>query len=310
VKQLLARESSRRLYRKLGNLLNRQTNQGLVWVDVPDSAAASPNPTELAMVVKDINRQQYHQAHHTPFGSGPLADQVGRRGDTDIAIALLNGNLPPHTNTLMPKTKRVLHTLAQKCPNITDSPVITTQAFKNTYKVAKETTSSSPSGRHIGHYKAAIKDDSLSYLHATMMSIPFQVGLVPERWKRVTDIMLEKSADSRCHRLRIIALFESDLNHAKHILIGRRISHLIEDKEMLSEMQFGSRPGKRCMSAVLRKILQHDQTRILKTTAAFVENDATGCYDRLINNIILMVLKKLGLPSTVTSFLGSLWDEI
>jgi hypothetical protein len=78
---------------------------------------------------------------------------------------------------------------------------------------------------------------------------------------------------------------------------------------MLSEMQFGSRPGKRCISAVLKKVLQQDHTQVLKHTAAFVENDATGCYDRLINNLILMILRKLGLPSTVTSFLGQLWDD-
>jgi hypothetical protein len=42
-----------------------------------------------------------------------------------------------------------------------------------------------------------------------MMSIPFQCGVV-------TDIMLEKDiGNPRCHRLRIIALFESDFNQAK-----------------------------------------------------------------------------------------------
>jgi len=33
-----------------------------------------------------------------------------------------------------------------------------------------------------------------------------------------------------------------------------------------------------------------------------------GCCDRLINNLILMVLKKLGLPSLVSQCLGELWD--
>jgi hypothetical protein len=86
-----------------------------------------------------------------------------------------------------------------------------------TYRVAKESTSSSPSGRHIGHYKAAVKDPTLASLHATMMSIPFQTGVIPEQWKHVMDIMLEKTpGDSRSHRLWLISLFESDLNHAKN----------------------------------------------------------------------------------------------
>jgi hypothetical protein len=116
----------------------------------------------------------------------------------------------------MYETQRVLQTLSKQCPRTEADAMITMEAFNDSYKIAKETTSSSPSGRHIGHYKAVIKDPSLSALHAVMMSIPFQTGVFPERWKRVTDIMLEKSpGDSRCHRLRIIALFESDLNHAK-----------------------------------------------------------------------------------------------
>jgi hypothetical protein len=147
-------------------------------------------------------------------------------------------------------------------------------------------------------------------MRTDMMSLPFQVGFAPERWKRVVDIMLEKtSGDSRSHRLRIIALFESDLNRAKRVLIGRRILHLMEDFKMLPSMQFGSRPGQHCTSAVLKKVLCHDHIRMLKQTAVFVENDAVGCYDRLINNLILMVLKKLGLPASISKMLGNLWDS-
>jgi hypothetical protein len=215
-----------------------------------------------------------------------------------------------NTSSLLPETYRILQTLATEQPTLPASNTITVQEFRDSYRVAKEKTSSSPSGRHIGHYKAALEDTVLVPLHATMMSIPFQVGIVPDRWQKVTDIMLKKTeGDSRCHRLRIIALFESDLNHAKCILIGRRLSHFIEDKQMLTEVQFGSRPGKRCISAVLKKVLQHDHIWLLRQTAAFIENDATGCYERLVNNLILMVLKKLGIPQTVTQCLGLLWDN-
>jgi hypothetical protein len=70
-----------------------------------------------------------------------------------------------------------------------------------------------------------------------MMSVPFQHGFVPQRWTRVADIMLQKDKGSaRCHRLWIIALFESDLNQAKCILIGRKLNHHLEDENLLSNM--------------------------------------------------------------------------
>jgi hypothetical protein len=72
--------------------------------------------------------------------------------------------------------------------------------------------------------------------------------------------------------------------------------HFLEDKKLLNDMQMGSRPGKRCQSAVLKKVLSHDHICMLKTTAAFVKNVAVGCYNRLMNNLILMFLKKLGQP--------------
>jgi len=52
------------------------------------------HPEDIANVVKMVNKKQYHQAHTNPFGSGPLAQQLGRAGDTNQADQLLQGHLP------------------------------------------------------------------------------------------------------------------------------------------------------------------------------------------------------------------------
>jgi hypothetical protein len=85
--------------------------------------------------------------------------------------------MPP---SLLPETIRILNTLAQPLPQSAGSANITPEEFVSTYSVASEQTSSSPSGRHIGHYKAILKDPVLVRLHSQMMSIPFQVGFTPE----------------------------------------------------------------------------------------------------------------------------------
>jgi hypothetical protein len=278
IKQILSREKICRMYRKIGSALHKSKGKGLSRIDVPDEAAASytsgdpsdpkqwkgpwrsvTNPNEIARVVCKFNTQQYHQAHHTPFGSGPLAALFGRRGDTPTSEELLHGTLPNSLPpNLLPETMRVLHTMATPTPITQGSTIVTDENFVQTYTVADETTSSSPSGRYIGHYKSTLKHPNLVSLHAQMMSLPFQVVFAPQRWTKVTDIMLDKEANNpHCHCLRILALFESDLNHAKRLIIGRRLLHHLNDQGMLPSMKHGSVPGKHCLSAAqfLKKFL-------------------------------------------------------
>jgi hypothetical protein len=331
LKQLISREKLCRMYRKIGRALNKLSGKGLSQMDIPDVSAVTEgsgdpddpktwkgpwksvtNPTEIAREVCKVNARQYHQAHSTPFGSGPLADLFGRRGDTPSAEILLQGSAPATLpSSTMPETIRVLQSLASPVHAVTGSAVISPDEFRSSYRIAKEGTSSFPSGRHIGHYEAVLKDPSLVQLHSQMMSIPFQVGFAPQRWMKVTDIMLEKEANNpRCHQSRILALFESDLNHAKMIIIGRQLLHHMNDHEMLPPMQHGSVPGKHCLSGVLKKVLSHDHLWLTKLSGAFIENDAVGCYDRLVNNLVLMLMVKLGLPKSVVACIGDLWDSV
>jgi hypothetical protein len=195
--------------------------------------------------------------------------------------------------SLLPETIRILHTLSTPIPQVqaTATTTITEEEFTSTFRLVHEATSSSPSGRHIGHYKAILKNPGLETFHSIMMSVPFQVGIAPDRWTRVTDIMLEKDAGHPwCHRLRILALFKGDFNQAKRIILERKLSHHAKDNNLVPNMQFGSRPGRNCHSAVLQKVLSHDIIRLTKQPAAFMENDAVGCYDRLMNCILLLIL--------------------
>jgi hypothetical protein len=92
-----------------------------------------------------------------------------------------------------------------------------------------------------------------------MMSIPHVAGFTPSRWKEVVDVMLEKvPGNSKIHRLRIVALQESDFNQSNRLAFGRPIMHYLEDKKSLPKMQHGSRPAKLCISAVLNKQLQFE----------------------------------------------------
>jgi hypothetical protein len=47
-----------------------------------------------------------------------------------------------------------------------------------------------------------------------------------------------------------------------------------------------------------------------KRTGAFLENDAVGCYDRIVNNLVLMLMIKLGIPKSITACIGDLWENV
>jgi hypothetical protein len=54
-------------------------------------------------------------------------------------------------------------------------------------------------------------------------------------------------------------------------------------------MQYGSRPAHRCQSAVLQKGLAHDISHMTKKPSTYTENDTIGCYDRIANNLALLL---------------------
>ncbi len=157
-------------------------------------------------------------AHSSPFCSDPLLSYLGYCAENHGAKDLVEGRLrPAHImNQLLPKTCNMCNTLANLHNDVTMETRpqgISPEMFVSLYKVLDEWTSSSPSGRHLGHYKAATQSDPLTKIHSQLMSIPAFTGHSPHCWHQIVDIMLEKKpGDRRIHRLRIIALQESDFN--------------------------------------------------------------------------------------------------
>jgi hypothetical protein len=169
----------------------------------------------------------------------------------------------------------------------------------------------------VEHYKACAEgsDDGIADLlytvHAAMVSVPLDSGFCPSRWKHAMDIMLEKTPGvSRSDKLRIIQLLEADLNQVLRIALARNIGRLAKEHEgVISKHQYG-RSHKTCMTPVLNKLLTVQFIIQKKIEGIVFDNDAQGCYDRIISGIALACLRRIGYSKNSTSMLGLLWSQL
>jgi hypothetical protein len=126
------------------------------------------------------------------------------------------------------------------------------------------------------------------------MTVPFATGLCPERWKKAIDVMLEKiPVVVRSNKLRAIQLPEADINQLLCIAFARNITKLSKNKKGIISDHHGQSHAT-CMNPVLNKLLTV-QLPIQKWTEGVVfDNDAKGCYDRIISGVALASLRRLG----------------
>jgi hypothetical protein len=140
------------------------------------------------------------------------------------------------------------------------------------YKRWKERTSTSPSGRHLGHFHALFrplkaKNDEereqlegmcsdIIEMHALMLQTAYDNEHVYKRWKYILTCMLGKdSGIPRIHRLRIIHFYECDLN----LLFGmffRELDQHCEDNYLMNKGIYGCRPNRRAIDPVFVDVTQ------------------------------------------------------
>jgi Reverse transcriptase (RNA-dependent DNA polymerase) len=250
--------------------------------------------------LNDYNRSWFRQAADTPFGHGDFFNLVGFDGLTEEADAILNGDCIEYMGIPMSNELKVFLEECKRPKKLKEiKTTISDEDFHKTVQKWKESTSTSPSGRHLGHYKAAILDDDITHLHVDMLNIPIQLGFAPERWTHSVTPMIEKDEGKPfLTRLRIIHLFEADYNLFLKILFGRRMVSNGEHFQALNDQQHGSRPRRMTMDALFLARLEKDLIRQTKTNAAHMDNDATGCYDRIIVSLGMIACRRLGMPTS------------
>jgi hypothetical protein len=202
------------------------------------------------------------------------------------------------------------------------SPELDFETFISAFLHWKESTSTSPSRRHLGLYKAlvtayisaseefdkkdpdnkydpTVKDQAEEILRLVhgLASVATAQGFFLRRWINVINVMIYKKPGCiELDHLRVIHLFEADFNIFVGVLFGRRamrhsVSHNL---------------GGECQDAALSKVLHNLLAFFTKTPLGQFESDATACFDRVVMAFALLCFSVMGAPPRPTHYGGAI----
>ncbi len=146
-----------------------------VQVEQEDGTVIEPSTQEDLQnaIWANIHRKRFYLAEEAPICLGPLRGQFGYNAITPSALAILAS-----TYQYLPEFDEATKEILIECAGIRlmipkDSVLarISKEDWDKHWKKAKESTLSSVSGRHFGHYKAGLHSEYITYLHALQATL-------------------------------------------------------------------------------------------------------------------------------------------
>jgi hypothetical protein len=310
-------EATKVCYRLLRKYLKPSTRGGITRIEVANDDGTTrivTEPTEVFNLILKRNHTHFSQATGTPFTTPPLSTMLGMCGETDIGQDILHGQAKPDLGTAcpFPETQVILDALQPFDPPAKTVPInVTNDDYRKFFRKWTESTSTSPSGKHLGHYKALLSlgleqdppikplADAIIELQLQLSNVALTYGHVYDRWKQIVSVMIEKKPGLfLLEKLRTIHLFEADYNWLLGLVFGRRMVYGAEDQQHLFNGQWGARPGRSTEQPALYKTMSYEISRLTRTPLGTLDNDAKACYDRIVMSLALMICQKHGVPQS------------
>ena len=305
VKQIIRAEATKRCYRKLKWIL-KPPKPGVTFIErtTQDGATETLYDREsIETAILKRNQQHFNQCAGTPFTVGKLR-KINWAADSDFADHILNGTVNQDSLPTDPYIRHVVTQCKQRSTEIDDR--ISTNDLRQLFKKWNEHTTTSPSGRHLGIYRAVFLSQYTKPQHhldediTALINILIRKGIGLNRWRKVTNMMIHKLEGSyNINKLRVIHLFEADYNGLLGILFNRRVLYQAEQNNILNNNQWGCRPHRQAEDALMLKELTYNMAITTKTTLATFDNDATGCFDRVPCTIAMLSSRRLGATKNI-----------
>ena len=128
----------------------------------------------------------------------------------------------------------------------------------NGWQSRKEGISAELTGPSFSHFKAALKDKTLTEVDTMLRSLSYHHGFSPKAWQRITKVQILKKVGSyHIDKMRTIMLMQAEFN-MNNKFIGKIMMQTAEKFGLLAMEQFGSRNRHQSIAAALNKRLTYD----------------------------------------------------
>jgi len=268
-------------------------------------------PAEIEYYLLLRNQRHFGQAQGTPFTIPPLSDDLDWGASTTSADDILAGSYESPID--IPQCTTVIKACKAAADLDQISAEITYEEFRGKIRSWRETTCTSPSGRHLGRYRALFargiydahaqeeeyelfksKQRAIVDVILSIINYAIRQGYVLERWKTIVNTMIFKDVGVfKIHRLRIIHIYEADFN----LLLAtkwRQLLRYADEANLINQGQYGGRPGCEAQSLALLEELKNDIAYTSRRSLLNFDNDAASCYDRIIIALASLINRKYG----------------
>jgi hypothetical protein len=184
---------------------------------------------------------RFSLAHSASVMKTPFRERLHYLSDESPARSIIMGTYDIPSD-MGPATKLVLEEIGKLGVKLVKDKgnkiIITPDEFKQFWSKVNKFASSSMSGVHYGHYKAAIQDKMSTEVLALQLTVIARSGIPSEDWSIELQVMLEKIAGlCLVEKLWAIQLYKADFNCYNQFIFGRNaIQKLTESKYISKEL--------------------------------------------------------------------------
>ena len=278
------------------------------------------NPADIEHYLLLRNRLHFGQVQGTPFTIEPLQSHLDWTASLPAADKILQGSHIPS-----PELSSLCKSVLLECKAVATLDAIPaaleTTDFAGKIKKWREATTTSPSGQHLGRYKALFaqgtyapepddngqgafevfeaKQASISALILRLINFCIDSGHT---------MSFKDSGNYKIHRLCVIHIYEANFNLLLAV-IWRELLRAADQAGTINSGQYGGRPGYEASSLALLEELRIDLLYLTRRTLITFDNNAASCYDRIIASLASLINRKYGLHWQVAVVHGRTLQE-